>query len=191
MNENKLIIDDGGIPGTPTVNNLGGDNIPTSLTLFDDINMGSGANQYGSTNGLRASWNAASDALAFNFASTNASTYDYISFRASQRHGEAGNTLNTFKNIKVRLTDNGGNSFTLPITNSTYKGLQYPDQAVYPGGPGGFKNIPSTFRLKLTAFTGVNLNNIVKVTLLFDAPNSAGYVNNTGAITIDDLEFTK
>lgn len=191
QDKNKLTIDNGGTLGTANTNNLGGSNTPVSLTLFDDADLGAGANQFGSTIGLRASWNAASDALEFNMPATNASGFDFISFRAAQRHGEAGNTLNTFKNIKVKLTDNSGNSFTLPITNTTYKGLQYPDQAVYPGGPGGFKNIPSTFRLKLTAFTGVNLNSITKVSLLFDAPNSVGYVNNTGAITIDDLEFTK
>ncbi|MCX6319417.1 MAG: hypothetical protein NTW29_19225 [Bacteroidetes bacterium] len=191
MNENKLIVDDGGVLGTPNVNNLGGTNTPVSLTLFDDSNLGAGANQYGNTNGLRVSWNASTDALQMNIPATNASAYDYISFRAAQRHGEAGNTVNTFKNIKVRLTDNAGHTFTLPITNSTYKGLQYPDQAVYPGGPGGYKNIPSTFRIKLSGFTGVNLNSIVQVAFLFDAPNSGDYVNNTGAITVDDVEFTK
>ncbi len=191
MNSNKQTIDDGGTLGTATTNNLGGTNTATSMTLFDDSNLGTGAGQFGNTNGLRMSWDAATDKVEFAMPATNATAFDFISFRASQRHGVTGNTVNTFKTIKVQLTDGGGNSFTLPISNTVYKGLQYPDQEEYPSGPGSYKNIPSTFRLKLSNFTGVNMANIVKVTLLFDAPNVAGFVNNTGAITFDDIEFTK
>ncbi len=192
MNKNKLIIDDGGTLGTATTNNLGGTNTATSLTLFDDADLAVGAGQFGSTNGLRVSWDNAGDKLEFSFPAQNASAFDFISFRASQRHGVTGNTVNTFKTLKVKLTDAANNSFTLPISNTVYKGLQYPDQEEYPPAVlGSYKNIPSTFRLKLSNFTGVNLNNIVKVTILFDAANSAGFVNNTGAVTFDDLEFTK
>jgi dienelactone hydrolase len=185
-----LAVDNGSPLGTAATNNLGGGNSPNSLTLFDDSNLGSGAGQHGNTNGLRISWDAASDGITFNIPVTNASAYSYISFRASQRHGETGNTVNTFKNLRVKITDNGGANFTVPIGNTIYKGLQYPDQEEYPGGPGGYKNIPSTFRLPLSAFTGINKTQVKTIAILFDAPNTAGFVNNTGAITFDDLEFT-
>ncbi|MEQ1675820.1 MAG: hypothetical protein ABL876_03895 [Chitinophagaceae bacterium] len=198
LNGTKTIIDDGGVVGPATANNLGGTNTAVSMPLFDNADLGSGTGQFGSTIGIRMSWDAGADRVDFTIPATNASAFDFISFRASQRHNVTGNTLNTFKTLKVKLTDGGGNTFTQSISNSVYKGLQYPDQEVYPdlGNPpntinGSFKNIPSTFRLKLSTFTGVNLGNIVKVTILFDAPNSSGFVNNTGAITFDDLEFTK
>lgn len=192
MGANPLVIDNGNPLGTAATNNLGGGNVGTSLTLFDDSNLASGTGQFGNTNGLRIGWNAGTDGIVFNFAPANASAFTHISFRASQRHGEAGNTLNTFKNLRVKLTDNANNTFTLPISNTIYKGLQYPDQPEYPGGgTGTFKNIPSTFRLPLSAFTGVNKANIKQVAILFDAANSLGFVNNTGSITFDDLEFTK
>lgn len=198
LNSNKLTVDDGDPLGTPTVNNLLGNNIPVSMPLFEDADLGSGTGQFGLTNGLRMSWDAGADRVEFILPITNASAFDFISFRASQRHNVTGNTLNTFKNMRVRLTDNAGNSFELPISNSAYKGLQYPDQEVYPdpGNPGGtvngsFKNIPSTFRLRLSAYIGVNLSALNKITILFDPPNSPNFVNSTGAITFDDLEFTK
>ena len=191
MDDTVLSIDDGGPGGTAATNTLGGVNTPTSLTLFDDSDLGTGTGQFGNTIGLRTSWDNAADKIEFNFPATDASAFSYITFRASQRHGVTGNTVNTFKNIKVQLTDNAANSFSLPVSNTIYKGLQYPDLEEYPYGPGSYKNIPSTFRLKLSGFTGVNLSQLVKVTILFDAPNAAGFVNNTGAITFDDLEITK
>ncbi|NOT52289.1 MAG: hypothetical protein HOP10_13545 [Chitinophagaceae bacterium] len=191
MDKNQRLIDDGGPSGTATINTLTGTNTPTSMTLFDDANLGSGSGQHGSTIGLRMSWDAAMDRVEFSFPPQDVSGFDFISFRASQRHNVAGNTLNTFKTLKVQLFDAANNSFVLPVSNSIYKGLQYPDTPEYPGGSGTPKNIPSTFRLRLSNFTGVNLNSIVKVRILFDHPNSAGFVNNTGAITFDDIEFTK
>ena len=190
MNNNILAIDNGEPLGTAATNSLGGANTPNSLTLFDDSNLGNGTGQFGNTTGLRLSWDNATDKIEFNFPSVDATPFSYISFRASQRHGEIGNTVNTFKNIKVQLTDKSHHSFSLPISNSIYKGLQYPDLEEYPFGSGSYKNIPSTFRLKLSDFAGVNLKKIEKVTILFDTPNAPGFVNNTGAITFDDLEFT-
>ncbi len=191
MHNNKLTIDDGGTLGTVATNNLGGTNTATSMPLFDDSDLALGTDQFGQTIGLRMSWDAAADKVEFNMPATNASAFDFISFRASQRHAVTGNPLDKLKSIRVKLTDAANNSFTLPINNAVYKGMPYPDQEVYPAGASGYKNIPSTFRLKLSGFVGVNLNNIVKVTILFDVPNSPNFVNSTGAITFDDLEFTK
>ena len=40
-------------------------------------------------------------------------------------------------------------------------------------------------------FTGVDLNSVREVAFLFDRPNQAGFVNATGAIAVDDVEFSR
>jgi hypothetical protein len=48
-----------------------------------------------------------------------------------------------------------------------------------------------SFRIPLADFAGVNLNNVKEIRFRFDRPDETGFRNVTGAIAIDDVEFSK
>jgi hypothetical protein len=100
--------------------------------------------------------------------------------------------LDSFKNFRVRVRDNSGGSAVI-IIKDYFNGLQYPDfsgsiavDSVYQ-----YKSIPRSFRIPFTDFPGVNFNQVTRVTLLFDRADESGYKNISGAIAVDDLEFTR
>lgn len=194
LNDTILVVDNGDPLGTPALNNLNGANSGTSLTLFDDRALNNPAeHQYGSTNGLRATWDNLNDSLLFNLPGSNAGTYKVLHFRIGQRYGEPENAVDNYKNFTVRLKDNSGHVASVILKNY-HKGVHYPDLASYPPGSwcvsDAAKNFPVSFRIPLSDFAGIDLTQIAQIAFLFDQPNEPNYLNISGAITIDDIEFS-
>lgn len=215
-----LTIDDGSPVGSAGVNNMTGSNTADTLTYFNDALLEDEEDDHfygwdGQSEGLLAHWDNTGDLLNFEFPSQDASQYDFLHFRTSQRPVETldpphdgYNLEDTFKNWKVRLEDGSGGSATV-IIKDYLGGLQYPDfsdtlphliailESSYPGYDFSYyndynrKSIPRSYRIPLEDFSGVNLTQVTKVVFLFDAANEPGFQNTTGAIAVDDLEFTR
>lgn len=188
-------IDDGEPLGTEATNTLGGINNGSTLDLYEDKNLTTSSEHfYNASSGLIAHWDASGDQLIFNFSNQNASTYSYLNFRVSQRPDISFNTLNRQKNFSVELRDSAGNMHTVTIDNYL-GGLQYPDLngSISSGSSFQYKSIPRTYRIPLSDFTGVNLTQLNRVTLKFDLMeiDVSGFDNTSGAVALDDLEFTK
>lgn len=183
-------IDHGDPLGTPLANNLNGSNVPTGLPFFNDFAM-SIPPDYGTGPALRVNWDDGSDMLDVNFPGTNASGYAFLSFRMSQVHPFEWNSLNTKKDFNVSVTDAAGHTATVPISNYL-GGLQYPDlSGSLPNGDEfNYKQIMRSFRIPKTDFVGVDFSQVVNVRFAFNRPNVPGFTNATGAVKIDDLEFT-
>ncbi|WP_297691889.1 hypothetical protein [uncultured Eudoraea sp.] len=186
-------IDTGGPLGTETTNNLGGANDGTSLVLFDDKQLTTSSEHfYNAGPGLIAHWDANGDELLFNFPNQNASAYSHLNFRLSQRPDISLNTADRKKNFKVELRDATGATSNVAISNYL-DGLQYPDEngSISSASSSQFKSIPRTYRIPLSDFTGIDITQLNRVTLKFDEANTTGFDNTSGAIALDDLEFTK
>jgi hypothetical protein len=186
-------VDDGSPLGTAATNNLGGTNTSSTLPLYEDRMLNSSSDHfYNQSEGLIAHWDGSADELVFPFGPQNVSTYAYLHFRVSQRPGNALNVVDTFKNFRVQLTDAPGNTAVVAIRDYL-GGLQYPDQSgsLSAGSTHQYKAIMRSFRIPLTDFSGVNLNAIREIRFLFDRPDEAGFRNTTGAIAIDDVEFSR
>lgn len=194
LSDDFLAVDDGNPLGTEATNSLGGTNTFSSLALFDDQNLTDFNDHfYNTSEGLLVHWDDTGDELLLEFNPQNLNTYERLEFRVTQRPGSALNTLNTFKDFRVRLRDAASNTAVVPIT--TYLGgVPYPDSsgslsAVY--WDYQYKAIMRSYRIPLADFTGVNLAAVREVAFLFDRPNQAGFVNATGAVAMDDIEFTR
>ncbi|MFN8394506.1 MAG: hypothetical protein U0176_07525 [Bacteroidia bacterium] len=187
--EHFLSIDNGGPIGTTGVNNLNGNNVGTGLPLFTDFTM-SNPPDYSFGPALNVTWDGGTDALTFNFPSTNASGFGFLSFRMSQVHPYEWNPLDTKKDLNVTVADAAGHQGTVPISNYL-GGLQYPDVSgsLDAGDMFNFKQIMRGFRIPKTDFVGVDFSQVVSVKFSFNRPNVAGFTNSTGAIKIEDLEF--
>jgi len=186
-------IDDGSPLGTEHGNNLGGSNIASSLALFDDQMLTSSAEHfYNASEGLLVHWDASSDALAFGFPSQDVRAYPYLHFRLSQRPMVPPNGLDTRKDFHVRVKDAAGHAASVAL-QAYLGGLQYPDESgsLPPGSPDQYKSIPRSYRVPLAHFEGVDLQTVGEVAFLFDRPDGGGFVNATGAIAVDDVEFTR
>lgn len=202
LSSDFLAVDDGSPLGSEANNNLGGSNTSSSLALFDDRMLtNAGDHFYNQSEGLIIHWDGSADDLLFGFAAQNVSSYKHLQFRVSQRPVDSNNpgdplhafnTLDSQKNFRVRLKDSSANAAAVSI-EAYQGGLQYPDLS---GSLSAFstyqyKSIPRSYRIPLSAFGGVNLNAVTEVAFLFDRPNSTGFVNATGAIAVDDLEFAR
>lgn len=189
-------IDDGSPLGTPDTNNMIGPNDGSSLVLYEDKMLNDFNDHfYNESEGLVAHWDAANDSLVFEFPVFDASDFTHISFRVSQRPDIALNTLDTRKNFSVLASD-GSATGTVQIKDYM-GGLQYPDfsqsiQDYHPTlGAYQYKSIPRTYRIPLADFAGVDFSTASKVSFVFDQINEPNFDNTSGAIAIDDLEFTK
>lgn len=202
LSDDFLTVDDGSPLGSEASNNLGGANTSGTLALFDDQMLTSaGDHFYNQSEGLLVHWDASGDVLLFDFTPQNVSSYEYLQLRASQRPVDpsnpadplhAFNTLDTLKDFRVRLTDMPG--ATAVVAVSDYQGgLQYPDLSgsLGAGSMYQYKSIPRSYRIPLSDFAGVNLNTVRQVAILFDRPGQQGFVNSTGAIALDDVEFSR
>lgn len=195
LSSDFLTIDNGNPLGTVNTNNLGGNNNGSSLTLFDD-EMLDDYNQYfyNMSEGLLIHWNDIGDQLGFDFPAQDVSNYTHLHFRTSQRPGNTLNVLDTFKNFRVKVQDSDGGVATVSIKDY-FGGIQYPDYSNSLTAtwqqPYQYKSIPRSFRIPFTDLQGVDSTKINQVVLLFDRPDETGYKNITGAIALDDLEFTE
>ena len=196
------VVDNGSPLGTEATNNLGGTNTFSSLPLFDDRMLDSYSDHfYNKSEGLVVHWDATTDELVFSFSNQNVTGYTYLSFRAAQRPRNVSNAaapenalndVNTFKDFRVQLTDQPNHTAVVSIKD--YQGgLQYPDSSgsLSPSSAYQYKAIMRSFRIPLTDFVGVNLHNVKEIRFRFDRPNQPGFRNVTGAIVIDDVEFSK
>jgi hypothetical protein len=164
-----------------------------TLALFDDRLLNQSFEHfYNQSDGLLVHWDASTDELVFTFPAQDVSAYTYLHFRASQRPGHALNTLDTFKDFKVQMADGGGATASVAI-KSYQGGLQYPDLSGSLGStdPLNYKAIMRSFRIPLADFASVALGNVTEIRFRFDRPDEAGFKNTTGAIAIDDVEFSK
>lgn len=197
-----IVVDNGSPLGSEATNSLGGSNTFGSLPLFDDKALTNyNEHFYNQSDGLLVHWDAGTDELVLSFGNQNVTTYTYLSFRASQRPRNASipsapentlNTLNTLKNFRVQIKDAANNTAAVEVVNYL-GGLQYPDSSGSLTGASTlqYKAIMRSFRIPLVDFAGVNLHNIKEIRFRFDRPNAVGFVNTTGAMAIDDVEFSK
>lgn len=188
-----LVVDDGSPLGTEATNNLGGANTSTSLALFDDQMLtSSGDHFYNQSEGLLVHWDDTGDELVFAFPAQDVSDYERLHFRVAQRPGHALNAYDTFKDFRVRLEDSAGGTATVTI-ESYLGGVQYPDSSgsIAASSAYQYKAIPRSYRIPLADFAGVDLASVAQITLLFDRPNAADFQNVTGAIAVDDIEFSR
>jgi dienelactone hydrolase len=193
LSNDFLAVDNGAPLGTEATNNLGGTNTFGTLPLFDDLMLTSATDHfYNQSAGLITHWDAGTDQLVLAFGNQNVSAFTYLHFRAAQRPGHALNALDTFKDFRVQITD-ASNTTAVVAIKDFLGGLQYPDLSGSLGATSTYqyKAIMRSFRIPLTDFAGVNLQNIKEIRFLFDRPNAPGFTNTTGAIAIDDIEFSK
>jgi len=202
LSSDFLAVDNGSPLGTEGANNLGGTNMFSTLPLFDDRLLNSSSEHfYNQSDGLIVHWDGSADQLVLGFGNQNVSTYTWLQFRAAQRPANASNPgapenalnqLDTFKDFRVRIKDAANNTVVVAIVNYL-GGLQYPDLSGSLSATSSFqyKAIPRSFRIPLSAFAGVNLHNIKEIAFLFDRPDGAGFKSTTGAIAIDDVEFSR
>lgn len=195
-------VDDGSPLGTEGTNNLGGSNTFATLPLFDDRMLTSVSDHfYNQSEGLVVHWDAGTDELVLTFGNQNVTGYTYLSFRAAQRPRNQTNPaapentlndVNTFKDFRVQIKD-ASNTTAVVAVRDYLGGLQYPDSSgsLPPGDVFQYKAIMRSFRIPLTDFAGVNLHNIKEIRFRFDRPNAPGFKNTSGAIAIDDIEFSK
>lgn len=192
LSPDYLAIDDGSPLGTVDTNNLNGTNDGSTMALFDDEMLNNPNDHfYNMSEGLLIHWDDTTDELVFSFDPQDASVYTHLHFRASQRPGHTLNTLDTFKNFSVRVDDADGGTATVNIKDY-FGGIQYPDfsGSISATSSYQYKSIPRSFRIPFTDLAGVDITKVNQVVLLFDRPDEPGYKNITGAIALDDLEFT-
>lgn len=196
-----LVVDDGSPLGTPATNNLGGTNSFNTLALFADHMLTSSAEGfYNQSEGLLVHWDGNDAQLVMSFNPQNVGSYTWLHFRAAQRRRSSNtaapentlNVLNTLKDFRVRLTDAANASATVDI-KGYLNGLQYPDSSgsLSPTSQFQYKSIMRSFRIPLNDFSGVNLNAVNEIRFLFDRVNESSFQNVTGAIAVDDVEFSR
>jgi hypothetical protein len=145
-------------------------------------------------------WDGNDAQLVMSFNPQNVSSYTWLHFRAAQRRRSSNtaapentlNVLNTLKDFRVRLTDAANTSATVDI-KGYLNGLQYPDSSgsLSPTSQFQYKSIMRSFRIPLNDFSGVNLNALNEIRFLFDRVNESSFQNVTGAIAVDDVEFSR
>jgi hypothetical protein len=105
------------------------------------------------------------------------SGFQAVQFRISVNFADARNLAGLAQNFTVALTDGGGFVSSVPVSNFS-GALYFPPGSVGPVP----KVVLNTVRIPLSAFTGVNLNNIRSVQFKFDQ-------RLQGAILVTDVAF--
>ena len=113
--------------------------------------------------------------------SRNVRGFAVLQFRVSVNYLDPRNTPGVSKDFAISLTDGSGNS-AMTLVSSSSRVLFFP-----PGSSSSTDNpVPKIFlntaRIPLSAFSGVNLNNIRSIDFLFDQQAQ-------GALFISDLAF--
>jgi hypothetical protein len=113
--------------------------------------------------------------------SRNVGGFAVLQFRVSVNYFDPRNTPGVSKDFAISLTDGSGNS-AMTLVSSSSRVL------FFPPGSSSLTDIPvpkiflNTARIPLSAFSGVNLNNIRSIDFLFDQQAQ-------GALFISDLAF--
>lgn len=107
----------------------------------------------------------------------NVSGFQAVQFRVSVNFADARNIANAAQEFSVVLTDSSGSTSSVRVSDYS-KALFFPPGEVGPVP----KVVLNTVRIPLSAFTGVNLNNIRSVRFNFDQ-------RLTGALLITDVAF--
>jgi len=206
--EGKFVIDDF---QTNTVTNLSSSGGAVAATVqgltegrLDDenttftnttqpFNSFTGAGSTDSTRGAVFEWDGIGDkTLSFDVvgAGTNATQWDYLSFRAAQASRD-NYTIVALEDMTftVTLTDGSANSSTINIS-AFGGGIEEPYQRTSCGTGAGWAAEFETVRFRLTDFqhngSSVDLTDVANVTFTF-GPGSGSSVGRLG---LDDLEFT-
>ncbi len=192
LSPDHLTIDNGSPLGTENVNNLGGTNDGASLYLFEDELLTDHTdNFYNKSEGLLARWDNSGDSLVFSFTPQDASEYSLLHFRMAQQMNVGLNVEPKTKDFNVVVTDASGNTATVKVSDYL-GGLQFPD---YSGSLSAtsahqYKSIPRSYKIPIADFGGIDDTQINKIVFLFNLSDTGNSLNTTGAIAIDDVEFS-
>ena len=107
----------------------------------------------------------------------NVSGFQAVQFRVSVNFADVRNFAGLAQDFSVVLTDSSGSSASVPVSNVS-AALYFPPGSVGPVP----KVVLNTVRVPLSAFSGVNLNNIRSVQFKFDQ-------RLQGALLITDVAF--
>lgn len=107
----------------------------------------------------------------------NVSGFQAIQFRVSVNFADPRNLADLAQNFRVRLTDGGGASSSVRVSDVS-GALFFPPGTIGPVP----KIVLNTVRIPLSAFGGVNLNNVRSVQLTFDE-------RLAGGVLITDVAF--
>jgi hypothetical protein len=128
---------------------------------------------------LRTGWNDFSALYRNELPPTlrNVSGFQAVQFRVSVNFADVRNLAGLAQDFSVVLTDGGGSTASVPVSNVS-AALYFPPGSVGPVP----KVVLNTVRVPLSAFSGVNLNNIRSVQFKFDQ-------RLQGALLITDVAF--
>ncbi|MCU1353261.1 MAG: hypothetical protein JWM05_2470 [Acidimicrobiales bacterium] len=163
----------GGGVGVPS-SCLGGLGFGGNEPHFSDNAMG--------LNQLRAAWGGASARVRFEVpeAKGDVTGFRALSFRGALNFSSDLNPAGTDTNVQVALVDSTGRAAI--VNAAAYsRALRYPPG--WTGGVGIPKLLLSTVRLPLSAFSGIDLHNIRRVTIVFDR-------RSRGMVDVANLAFT-
>ena len=130
---------------------------------------------------LQAGWSApeASFDNLVPFGDGDVTAFTAVQFRAAVNFGDTRNPAGVMQDVTVTLTDRTNHSATVRVSDVSGS-LFYP--------PGSIAHVPKIFlntvRIPLSAFNGINLQDVASVRLDFDRTAS-------GALLISDLAFAR
>ena len=128
---------------------------------------------------LRIGWDSVSGLYSNDLpgGTRNVSGFQAVQFRVSVNFTDARNLVGFAQDFNVVLTDSAGHVSSVPVSNFS-GALYFPPGSVGPVP----KVVLNTVRIPLSAFGGVNLNNVRSVKFTFDQ-------RATGALLITDVAF--
>jgi hypothetical protein len=174
-----FVVDNFTAPGSPFVNDAGGANVFTNLTVTrcSGFACGSGWNDDPSEVAVRVGWTTSAAGaftadLAPGSAPHDVSGFGFLSLRVSEQQDARNPPSPGSQNFTVRLVDGNG-AVSVGVAADAFKDIH---PAIGPFGP---NPIPETLRIPLAAFAGVDLTAIRRVRIEFDQePDGALFVSN-------------